>query len=157
MGEYIGNKALKRLPQKSLNLIDGSISSHCSILNYLEWLRMIKQEKNLASVLCDIESCRLGEKEDRKKRDMEAEKQRRKKSKQNQMRDDAKRLKGLDTCGFLVRSVLAFGMDHSNNLKVKDLRFLLRYHFGSEKLKGSPQKVELVGVVEDFLERIGMV
>ena len=39
-------------------------------------------------------------------------------------------------------------MDHMNNLKVKDLRVLIRYHFSSEKLKGIPKKVELVGDVK---------
>ena len=73
------------------------------------------------------------------------------------MRDDDERLKGLETCEVLVRSVLAFGMDHINNLKVKDLRVLLCYHFGSEKLKGIPKKVELVGDVKFYLENIGAV
>ena len=41
-------------------------------------------------------------------------------------------------------------MDHINNLEVKDLTVLLRYHFGSEKLKGDPKKVELVGAVGFF-------
>ena len=41
-------------------------------------------------------------------------------------------------------------MDHINNLKLKDIRVLLRYYFGSEKLKGGPKKVELVGAVEYF-------
>ena len=45
-------------------------------------------------------------------------------------------------------------MDHINNLKVKDLRVLLCYHFGSEKLKGRPKKVELVENVRYFFERI---
>ena len=35
-------------------------------------------------------------------------------------------------------------MDHIKNLKVKDLSVLLCYNFRSEKLKGSPNKVELV-------------
>ena len=47
------------------------------------------------------------------------------------MRDDDERLKVLDTCEFFVRSVLEFGMDYINNLKVKDIRVLLCYHFGS--------------------------
>ena len=64
------------------------------------------------------------------------------------MRDDDERLKGLETCEVLVRLVLALGMDHINNLKVKDLKVLLRYHFGSEKLKGIPKKVELVEAVK---------
>ena len=37
------------------------------------------------------------------------------------MRDDDDRSKGLETFEVLVCSVLAFGMDHINNLKVKDL------------------------------------
>ena len=41
-------------------------------------------------------------------------------------------------------------MDHINNLKVKDLRVLIQYHFGSEKLKGIPKKLELVEAVTEF-------
>ena len=87
---------------------------------------MIKQSNKLASVLCDIESDRLGAKEDKKDEAMEEEDKRKKNSEHNQMRDDDKRLKGLETCGVLVCSVLEFGMDHINNLKVKDLGVLLR-------------------------------
>ena len=71
------------------------------------------------------------------------------------MKEDDKSLKGLETCEFLVRSFLAFGVDHINNLKVKELMVLLCCHFGSEKLKGIPKKVELVEAVTYFLERIG--
>ena len=38
-------------------------------------------------------------------------------------------------------------MDHINNLKLKYIRILLCYHFGSEKLKGGPKKVELMEAV----------
>ena len=58
---------------------------------------------------------------------------------------------------FWFRHFLAFGMDHINNNKVKDLRVIIRYHFGSEKLKGIPKKVEPVNAVKYFLESIGMV
>ena len=64
------------------------------------------------------------------------------------MRDDGDRLKGLETCEVLVCSVLAFGMDHINKLRVKDLRVLLRYNFCSEKFKRGPNKVELVEAVK---------
>ena len=76
---------------------------------------------------------------------------RRKQSEHNQMREDYERSKGLKTCEFLLRSVFEFGMDHIKNLKVKELRMLLHYHFRSEKLKSSPNKVELVEAVTDFL------
>ena len=82
---------------------------------------------------------------------MEAEDQRKNKSDQNQMRDDEEMLKGLETCEVLVCLVLVFGMDHINNLKVKDLMVIIRYHFGPEKLKGVPKKVELVEAVKDIL------
>ena len=68
--DAIGDRYLKRLPNQRLNIIDGSISSYCYILNSTEWLQMIKQENELASVVCDIESDRLGAKENRKKREM---------------------------------------------------------------------------------------
>ena len=44
-------------------------------------------------------------------------------------------------------------MDHINKLKFKELQVLLRYHFGSERLKGSPNKVELVEAVTDLFRR----
>ena len=65
--------------RKRINLIDGSISSYCYIINSPERLRMIKQANDLLYVLCDIESDHLGEREDGKKRAMEAEYQRKKK------------------------------------------------------------------------------
>ena len=44
-------------------------------------------------------------------------------------------------------------MDHINNLKVKELRVLLFYQFGSEIFKGTPKKVELVEAVTDLFRR----
>ena len=41
-------------------------------------------------------------------------------------------------------------MDHINNLKVKELLVLLCYHFGPERLKGIPNKVELMEAVTDL-------
>ena len=146
----IGDRYLKRLTQKKLNIIDGSISSYVSILNSIECLHMIKQANQLASIICDIDSDCLRAKQDRNNRVMEAQDHRNNKSEQKQMRDDDKRLKGIETCEFLVRSVLEFGMDHINKLKVKNLRVILCCHFGSEKLKGGPKKAELVEAVRYF-------
>ena len=106
MEDAIFDRALKRLHQQSLNIIDGYISSYCSILNSPRRLHMIKQAKELASVLCDIQSDRLGTKEDRKKIEMEAEDQGGNKYEQNHIRDDDEKLKDLETCEVLVRSVL---------------------------------------------------
>ena len=41
-------------------------------------------------------------------------------------------------------------MDHINKLKVTELRVLLCYNFGSERLKGNPNKLELVEAVTDL-------
>ena len=44
------------MPQRRLNLIDGSISSYYSILNYPEQIYLIKQANKLASVIGYIET-----------------------------------------------------------------------------------------------------
>ena len=62
--EYtVGERALRRLPQRRLNFIDGFIISYCSILNSPERLEQIRQANKLASVLCDLESDRIRDKE----------------------------------------------------------------------------------------------
>ena len=150
MENAIGDRALKRLTQKTMNIIDGSVSRYCAILNSTERLHIIKQANELASVICDIYSDRLGEKGDRKKRYMESQDQSNNKYEQYQMRDYEDMLKGIETCEVFVCSVLTFFVDHINDLKVKDIRVLLSYHFVSEKLKGIPKKVEMVEAVKYF-------
>ena len=73
MEDAIGDRDLKRLSQRRLNIFAGSISSYCYIINSPTGFHMIKQEKQLASVLCDIYYDRLEEKQDRNKRVMETE------------------------------------------------------------------------------------
>ena len=163
MDYAVSERYLKRLPQIRLNFIDGSISSYCSILNSPKQLEKIRQENKLASVLCDLESDRIRDKEDKKKKAKEVEDNRRKKSEEKQIRENEDKLRGLKICEALVRSVLTFVMDHINKLKVKELRVLLRYHCGSERLKETPKKVELVEAVtglfrmdwESLMQRVG--
>ena len=99
----------------------------------------------------------MREKDKKKRRATEAEENRRRKSKEKQVRKNEDRLRGLESCEALVHSILTIGMDYINNLKMKDIRVIICYHFRSEKLKGIPKKVELVDAVEDFLEWIGTV
>ena len=75
------------------------------------------------------------------------EENRRQKSEEKKVRENEDKLRGLESCEALVRSVLTFGMENINNLKVKQLRVLLRYNFGLERSKGTPKKVELVEAV----------
>ena len=60
----------------------------------------------------------------------EVEENRRQKSEEKQVRDNEDKLRGIYSCEALVSSVLEFGIDHINNLKVKELQVLLHYHFG---------------------------
>ena len=57
------------------------------------------------------------------------------------MREDDDRLRDIKNGEVLVCSVLEFVMDHINNLKVKEPRVLIRCHFGSEELKGTPNNL----------------
>ena len=75
---------------------------------------------------------------------MEVEEDRRQKYEEEQVRENKDRLRGLESCEALVHSILTIGMDNINNLRVKYIQVLLCYHFGSERLKGIPKKVELV-------------
>ena len=56
MEDAVGDSYLKRLPQRRLKFIDGSISIHCSILNSPEQVEQIRQAKILQYVLCDLDS-----------------------------------------------------------------------------------------------------
>ena len=103
--------------------------------------------------MCDLESDLMREKEENKKRATEDEKNRRRKSEEKQVRENEDKLRGLESCEALVSSVLTFGMDHINIIKVKELRLILRYHFGSERLKGSPKKMKLVEAVPGLFQR----
>ena len=44
-------------------------------------------------------------------------------------------------------------MDYTKNLKVKDLKVLLCYYFGSEKMNGSPKRVELVETITGLFRK----
>ena len=126
---------------------------YCYILTSPERLEQIRHANKLASVLCDLGSDKMWEKEEKKKRATEVEEKRKQKSEEKQVRENKDKLRGLESCEALVRSVLTFGMNHINTLKVKELQVILRYHFGLERLKGTPNKVELVEAVTDLFWR----
>ena len=60
----------------------------------------------MASILCDLKSDRIREKEEKKKRATEAEESRSQKSEENQVRENEDKLRGLESCEALVRYVL---------------------------------------------------
>ena len=62
MSYDVGDRYLKRLPKRRLNLTGISISSYWYIINSPELLDIIKQENKLASVIGDIETDHFGAK-----------------------------------------------------------------------------------------------
>ena len=66
MEDAVGDRDFKRLPQRSLKFIGGYIPSYCSILNSPKRLEHISQANKLASVMCDLESDCMREKDDNK-------------------------------------------------------------------------------------------
>ena len=54
MGGAVGDRDLKNLPRRIMNLIDGSISSYCSIINSPKLLYITKQANKLEAGLGDI-------------------------------------------------------------------------------------------------------
>ena len=55
------------MPQRRLNFIDGTISSHCAILNSDERLQLVKQANEVAAVMADLENDRKKQKEERER------------------------------------------------------------------------------------------
>ena len=54
MEDGVVNRALKTMHHIRLNLIDGSISSYCYIINSPERIYLIKEATKLAYILGDI-------------------------------------------------------------------------------------------------------
>ena len=104
MEYYVGDRDLKRMPQRRLNFIGGSISSYCSILHSPERLEKMRQTKKLASVLYDLDYDSM-ENDEKKKIVTDAEENRRRKSKEKQVKENEDTLRGLESCEALVRSV----------------------------------------------------
>ena len=73
----------------------------------------------MASVLCDLESDRIRDKEEKKKKATEVEDNRRQKSEKKQIRENEDKLRGLESCEALVPSVLTFGVYHINTLCIR--------------------------------------
>ena len=71
MEDSVGESNLKRLPQRRLEFIDGSISSYCSILNSTERPEHIRQANKLASAVCDLDYDHMRKTDEKNKRAME--------------------------------------------------------------------------------------
>ena len=56
----------------------------------------------------------------------------------NSNREDEESSEVPKNCKGLVDQVLVSGMDYINNTRLKDVKVLLCYYFGSENLRGIP-------------------
>ena len=74
-------KRFGKIPQRRLNIIDGSTISYCVNLNSLAWVYLIRQANDLVSVLADMENNRQIIKDTSKKRGFNREVERIQKSK----------------------------------------------------------------------------
>ena len=120
---------------------------------YTECLDMINQETHLESVLGDVQSDRLVEKEYSKNKPLQQGDQRNAKDEQKQSMQGEQRSERIQSFIDLICLVLAFGMDHIKNLNLKDKKVMICYYSGSEKLKGAPSKQELVYSVTGLLRK----
>ena len=73
MDDAVSERALKRMPQIRPNFIDNYVPSYCSIINSHKRLEQIRETNKLASVLCDLKSDFMKEKEEKKKRSTKVE------------------------------------------------------------------------------------
>ena len=71
MKDSQGKGAKKRLPQRRLNFIDGTVSSHCGVLNSPERLNLIRQANEVSAVMADLEKERLEKKEEKRRKKIE--------------------------------------------------------------------------------------
>ena len=65
-------------------------------------------------------------------------------------RDGEERYERLQTCAVLVCPILEFDINHTKTPKLKYPKVMICYDFGLEKLKGIPNKLELVDSVTEF-------
>ena len=130
-----GEGAKKRLPQRRLNMVDGSVSSHCCILNSTERLELVRRSNEVAAIMGEIEVDRLRAKEaTKKKKDAEkAAKEARKKvqAEKNVERDNEARI----TCEKMMHLLNEKGEEHITRLTVPVLRALIRFVFQSDQYK----------------------
>ena len=98
------------MPQKSLKLIGGYISSYCSILNSTKWLDMIRKANKLVDVIGDIESYFPEAKEKRKKIVLQSEDHSKNKTKWKQRSKNEDISDGIQTGSVQICSIFEFGM-----------------------------------------------
>ena len=133
--DFQGQGAKKRLPQRNLNLIDGHVSAHCSVLNSEERMNHIRISNEVAAVLGDIHTDRTQEKEKNsvRKEQEEAEKEQRRIARLEKEKEAQEN--GLEQCKKMMEELAQKGSAHIKTYTVANLKDLLRYKFKSDVYK----------------------
>ena len=95
----------EKLPQRSLNIIDGSINSYCVHLNSTARMDLVRKSNDLAAVIADMENNRKIIRDASKKREVDREAERIWKAKVTKEKADDKRMESLTQCTGLVEEV----------------------------------------------------
>ena len=130
MQDAKGEVARLRLPARLLNVIDGNISSWCSVLNSRERLNPVTKTNRLAMVLGDIEKDKQEDKEgkEQKAKEEDAEKKRKEEEKKKKYEEDQE--VALRVVPSIFDKVHRNGID---SLVVSELRLLIRFKYNDEE------------------------
>ena len=135
MQDSQGEGAKKRFPQRRLNFIDGTVSSHCRVLNSKERLVLIRQANEVAGVLGDLETDRLLKKDEQKEKRAEEEATLEERRIKKITKDKESMETALLTCSSILCDININGVLHFNSLNMDDLKSMIRYHFKSDEYK----------------------
>ena len=87
-----GEGARKRLAQQRLNFVDGTVSSHCQVLNSAERNLLIRQANKVAAMMANLRNQKLKEKE-KKRQDKEFQEAARKEKRENKIAAEKEKAK----------------------------------------------------------------
>ena len=135
MQDSQGEGTKKRLPQRRLNFIKSTVSSHCRVQNSKERLVLIRQANEVAGVLGDLETDRLLKKAEQKKKRAEEEATLEERRIKKITKDKESMETALLTCSSILCDININGVLNFNSLKVDDLKSMIRYHFKSDEYK----------------------
>ena len=151
MEDTKGEGAKRRLPARRLNMIDGCISSWCSILNSTDRLELIKQANELSAVLGEIETDKAQDKDRRKKKAEEEEKDKKRRATEKKEKERQEREEGMRDLPPLIARL---GVDDMSLFTVPQLCIICRFLFDDERGKQSKlNKQSLIDIAKSHYEQ----
>ena len=142
MQDARGAGAWKKLPQRRLNMIDGTISSHCCVLNSPGRLKLIKEVNELVAVLGDIDTDKQADKEARKAAAVEKENEKKEKAAVKERLEACMLKEGMDQSLVLLQLIDDEGVELIQIMINPQLKNILRYYFNDNIYKRKGVKRE---------------